>query len=459
MASTDADVIILGAGLAGMTAAHELREHRVVVLESLDRVGGRTYSGGNELTWFNLGAQILSSPRLLALCEELGLDTVPIVDADFAVGLDSAYARAATPEKLFLKLPLGPRAKADFARAVLRLRRILHRLPAMSREEKRELDARSLADLIGKVSPKTAQMLNGFCEGAAGAPSSEVSALIGLAYGLGAYIDPSSAQHIRAVRGGTQEICRRIAEGLPTGAIRTESRVIRVSQNDEHVSVVYEDGTGRHTVTARFAISALPASVAVEVIEDLPAPVRSSMLERTPYSSIVTVAWPVTDGVPAPWDGMFFMPVSGNSPFSLFTNYSYLGKLDHPELGGHVVVIANAGKADALRHHSDAEVATAFHRHLVTMFPDGRDLIDLTSAIVHRWAPVGLPRMRPGTFASRDVLRDPLGRLRLCGDYTAEPGLPGANNSGHHVARQISDELAQPGETQPGQTQPGRIQS
>ena len=41
----DADVVVLGAGFAGITAARDLREAgvRVVVLEARDRIGGRTW--------------------------------------------------------------------------------------------------------------------------------------------------------------------------------------------------------------------------------------------------------------------------------------------------------------------------------------------------------------------------------------------------------------------------------
>jgi monoamine oxidase len=47
MVSMDADVIVIGGGLAGLTAARDLRDagRRVIVVEARDRIGGRTWTG------------------------------------------------------------------------------------------------------------------------------------------------------------------------------------------------------------------------------------------------------------------------------------------------------------------------------------------------------------------------------------------------------------------------------
>jgi monoamine oxidase len=82
-ASRKVDVIVVGAGMAGLAAANELvdRGYRVVVLEARDRVGGRAHTtralGGVHI---DEGAQYLHNPDrnpLTRLAEERGFDMSP----------------------------------------------------------------------------------------------------------------------------------------------------------------------------------------------------------------------------------------------------------------------------------------------------------------------------------------------------------------------------------------------
>src|SRR5215471_5995869 len=76
-----ADVVIVGAGFAGLTAARSLirKGRRVVVLEARDRVGGRVKAGKLAGHAVDVGGMWIgpTQTRLLELIKEYGLHTTP----------------------------------------------------------------------------------------------------------------------------------------------------------------------------------------------------------------------------------------------------------------------------------------------------------------------------------------------------------------------------------------------
>ena len=82
LSSEQADVVVVGAGLAGLAAARVLRAagREVIVLEARDRVGGRTLNepiGDGKVV--EIGAQWVgpTQDRVNGLIAELGLETFP----------------------------------------------------------------------------------------------------------------------------------------------------------------------------------------------------------------------------------------------------------------------------------------------------------------------------------------------------------------------------------------------
>jgi monoamine oxidase len=81
----DADVVVIGAGVAGLTAARQLERagRTAIVLEARDRVGGRTYTVDlpNSVA-VDLGGQWVgpTQDRVMALIGELGIETFGTYD-------------------------------------------------------------------------------------------------------------------------------------------------------------------------------------------------------------------------------------------------------------------------------------------------------------------------------------------------------------------------------------------
>ena len=93
MTETAAEVLIIGAGMAGLTAARRLAESgvQVIVLEAQDHIGGRILTQHIDAEALELGAEFIHgrAPELWDLIEDAGLETYERGGAQFCFDEDS----------------------------------------------------------------------------------------------------------------------------------------------------------------------------------------------------------------------------------------------------------------------------------------------------------------------------------------------------------------------------------
>jgi len=125
----DTDVVVIGAGLAGLTAARELvaAGKSVTVLEARDRVGGRLLNhdlGDGRVT--EIGGQFVgpTQDRILALAKEVGVATYKA-----AVPGDRVYVRDGKARRFAGHTPPDLLALPDMGIALARIGQAAGKVP------------------------------------------------------------------------------------------------------------------------------------------------------------------------------------------------------------------------------------------------------------------------------------------------------------------------------------------
>src|SRR5262245_49957656 len=161
------DVVVVGGGIAGLTAAWHLRHRDVLVLEAADRVGGRMRSEARDEYWLNYGAHLFPAPGSLVdrIATELDLETVPVWGSMMGLAVRDTKLTSGPVESYPLRLPLSLADRAAFAIRGLKIQRAVaayHRVARPRTDEKpadtrkRVLafeDGRTFEALLGEMAP------------------------------------------------------------------------------------------------------------------------------------------------------------------------------------------------------------------------------------------------------------------------------------------------------------------
>jgi monoamine oxidase len=252
----DVEVAIVGAGLAGLTAARELRRRNrsVVVLEAQERVGGRTLNHSfGDGTVVEIGGQWVgpTQDRLYALAAELGVEHYPTYDSG-----DNLLHRGGDRLTRYRGESSGlpPHVLADLALAQLRIDRLAKRVPLeapWSAPRAGRLDAETVASWIRRnVRTRLGRaFLRVVVEAVFSAEPEDISMLHFLFYlHSGGDLDlltatGGGAQESRFA-GGSQEISLRLADELgdvvrlasPVQAIRSDGNGLEVEAGEARIA-------------------------------------------------------------------------------------------------------------------------------------------------------------------------------------------------------------------------------
>ena len=443
------DVVVIGGGVAGLTAAWRLRHRDLVVLEAADRIGGRMRSERRGEYWLNYGAHLFPAPGSLVdtMATELELETVPVWGSMMGVAVGSKKVTSGPVESYPFRLPLSLGDRVAFAfrglkvqRAVAAYHRVARPRPGETPVETRARvlafeDQRTFRDFLGPMSPAV-EAIFACASHRATAELDELSAGGGI--GLFALVWGGKGSLIaRNMLGGTGRLPHAIAERLGPDRVRVRAKANEIRPDGDALAVEYADATGPRCLRARHVIVAAQAPFAAPLVEDV-APAAAAALAQMRYGAFLNVAVLTNERGAMPWDSTYAMATPGRA-FDMFTNQAHaLRRSGRRRPGGSLMLFAGAHGAAALAERSDEVIVGRFVDDLVRLFPEAAGVVE--DAVVQRW-PLGNVFARPG----RRLLQQPIegalgmkGNLHLAGDYFAELGnLEAAARTGASAAARV----------------------
>ena len=441
----DADVVVIGAGLAGLTTARELirrGENSVIVLEARDRVGGRTLNlpiGGGHIVegggeWIGPGQD-----RIALLADELGVRTFP------------AFYEGNTTFDILNNVSTGmiPEATAgesvDFLKLAWKIDRAAKQLPAgnpWNAAGAAHLDRRTLGDWLSEHRATTYSwavfriitraIMAGYPE--------RISLLWFLHYLRSAgglmplILNDGGAQDLR-FEGGSQLLSIRMAEGLGD-RLRLGQPVQRIEHGGHGVRV----HTRETIFSARRAVVAMMPSDILRIRFDPELPPQKQALTkgfaRLPRLPIVklSVIYPTPFWRSMGLNGSM---QSDRAPLQLVFDNS-------PEDGSMGVLSGFLSVTEAPefahRERREARVLEELARYF------GKQAFDAVGYVEKDWAidPFStgcITPLTPGILSeSGPALREPTGPIHWAGTETAEAWcgfMDGAVRSGERAAAEI----------------------
>jgi oxygen-dependent protoporphyrinogen oxidase len=416
------DAVIVGGGIAGLTAAWRLRGRSIVLLEASDRLGGRIRSERRGDYWLNFGAHVFGAPGSATgrLLTELGVAAEPVPGRLAAVALKGAIVKSGPVELFPLRLPLTMSARLALVRAGLKLRFAVRRYGNIAAERAGEdpatrqqrmlefLDDRSFAEFIGPLPGDVSALFRSTLTRSSGEPGD-----LAAGYGIGYFhlVWNRSQGLSRNILGGPSTLIDALAQGV-AGRIETGAVVTAVEPRGETATVRYRRDGEEHRLEARAVVVAAPAYEVRRIVADLPNDTAAA-LDAIPYGPYVVGALKTGEHGPMPWDDVYAIATPGRS-FSMLFNTANVLRTGPRQPGGTLMVYAAADFARALDGEDDEAVAARYRDDLDQLFPGARDVIEET--VVLR-LPSGIPYPRPGRSRLQPALTRSLAPVHLAGDY------------------------------------------
>ncbi|MFF2345824.1 flavin monoamine oxidase family protein [Pseudarthrobacter sp. NPDC058119] len=437
------DVLIVGAGAAGLGTAYYLRDLKldVCVLEAAADAGGRSRTVPLAGTSANSGAMfIYRDTKTEEIASELGLETTPFHPETYGIHVNGSTVVAQTNENLVAGLNLDASERAELKEFIdASLKEYAESTSnGVLRSDLAQLADETVADRLRGLQPAVRDIVATAIRGGAVGDPMRLSAKYALRY-FASYLAREKNNRLFALA-GMQAIPRAIMEHLPEGVVRFSTRVNDVAylpnQNAHRVSV--SGPGGEETLWARQVVLTVPAPLVPRLAKGLPAwKINALGKVGTPGSTTLNVVADI-EGLPHLHNWAFITTVG--MPFDAIINpvpggTAYTSKANLLQLTcyGNSAGFQPGFEQDEARVGEWVEAVLAVAPEL-----KGRIVGVHAQTWEHCFA-----LLEPERAAALPQLQESVGSLHFAGDYTSETaGTHGAYAEADRVASHIRASLA-----------------
>ena len=433
-------VAVIGAGIAGLGAAHELKKagDEPVVFESNDYVGGRIRSFARGDFLFDVGAFIYLGSYLesIELMRELGLDNeLHKFDAYGAMPRNGElnFMDMNKPLRLALGtdyLSFGSKVKC------LKLFRLLqkhwHNLNYDDATGIAQIDNETVAEYCRReLNEEIYQYLAAVVVRGPWLANPEETSVAQLLWTLKNFFKP----YFYGLDSGMDALPRAIARGLD---IRLQHKVKLVEDNSNAVEVTFANAEGQeNTETFDRAIITTTTDVALAIYPQMGA-VQKAFYQSTEYITSVNTHLGLTERPTNPATYIMCSPKENADLCGVIVDHLKANNRA-PANKGHMTIFCRHEWCQA---HLDAPDEKVLEQVLSFIKPYYGDLSSKIEEFeIGRWAQV-VPIMKPGRF--KDIVRyqnaiDATARVQFAGDLAPIGGVNAALVSGQKAAKRITN--------------------
>lgn len=444
------DVVVVGAGLAGLSAAWRLRHTDVLVLEADERVGGRIQSQRRGDYWLNWGGHVFAGTESSTedFLSETGVKAVEVSGSLQALSMNGKLIRKGHIATYPMRIPMPMadrlatvRAGVKVIKGVAKYTRVVRKRAGETGAERQQriydfANDRTFVDLIGDLPEDAAALFKTTVTRSAGdmdqisegAGIGYFSLVLGFGQGLG-----------RGIVGGPSTLTTAVADVLGD-RLQLGATVQEVVNKPDSVIVRYREGGVEHEVEARTVVLATTADISHRIGVDLPGDVRDA-LSRIKYGPHVSTAFLTNETTPQPWDDIYAIAAPKRS-FAIALNQASIvrGSESRRKPGGSFMTFSPAALGKALLDKPEDEVIQTHLEDLEEVLQAPGFSNTVVEAKTERWA-VGSPYCFPGRAKLQPTLLRGGGRVFLAGDYLGTLYTESAITSGFSAADNVTDVL------------------